>query len=83
VFLEVLEEAAKHHDAFDRWCDMDDDEGSELQTEESPVEDDQGCDEAKADDVGKTDVEPARDGAPADAGCSQSTSTRVLDLYLA
>jgi hypothetical protein len=23
VFLEILEEAAKHHDAFDRWCDTD------------------------------------------------------------
>jgi hypothetical protein len=23
VFLELLEEAARHHDAFDRWCDTD------------------------------------------------------------
>jgi hypothetical protein len=83
VFMEVLEEAAKHDDAFHRWCEADEVWSSEPAMDEGAAEDDRESIEAGAEDVGEDDDEPADGSAPADEGGSWSTPTRARDLYLA
>lgn len=74
VFLEMLEEAAKHHDAFECWCE----------TEESLAEDDGESVETGAEDVEEKQDEPACVGvAPADDDEERSIPARTFHLYLA
>lgn len=79
VFLEMLEETAKYHDALERWRDADKLCGSDRETDtghgdEDDVEDEdlEAVDESTCDDIGTADQDD-----------EESLPNRMFDFYLA
>jgi hypothetical protein len=84
VFLEILEETAKHHDAFERWREAEEVGSRELDTEEGLDEDDQERGAVAAPDLEENPDEPVcADASPVAKAEDRSLPTRTLDLYLA
>jgi len=73
VYVEILEEVARHHDAFERWCDAADDQERE--------------DDADEGDTGKSEedapADPASVAAAAEVKRKGPFWERMLQLYYA
>jgi hypothetical protein len=84
VFLELLEEAAKHQDAFERWCDADEvwspetDAGFAAEDREADARD-----SVEIEDVENVDEPPSVGVASPNQDDQGLMPTRMLNLYLA
>jgi hypothetical protein len=81
VFLEILEEAAKHHDAFERWCDAGEVWNNEGGTDADQVDEDE--DAAAAEDPDSMPAEPDCRSITSANSDDDGVQARTLNHYLA